>query len=189
MPKSNNISKPPADERRLTQRGKVVVSKFLALMQQTDAKGLLIIEATESGKKTLLSITSGLDWKEELENYKEAALDDTITLHLRAQECVIQEKREDLRKSSDKRQPLTWMAKLPVEGAAQQVRKSIGETSTVKEPELSTVDILKEKVEAYFGDPFEENQAIQKMRSAYELEPVPSDAYLEFPQLKIARHV
>lgn len=142
---------------------------------------MLIVEATESGKKTLLSITAGGNWKEDLEHYQGVALDDTVQLHLKAPECVIQAHREDLRKSKERRQPLTWMAKLPVEGAAQQVRDSIGS----QEPRLETVDILKEKVDAYFGDTTEEARAIQKMRSSYMLEPVPSGVYLEFPQLKL----
>lgn len=191
MPKA--VSKTPVEDRRLQQRGKVVVSKFLALLQQTDAKGLLIIEANESGKKTLLSITSGLDWKDELNKYQDYGLEDTVALHLRSNECIILEKRQDLRKSSEKRRPLTWMAKLPVEGAAQQVRQSIGETQQFEEelmqqhqqvPQLSTVDILQENLSEYFGTPEEEHLAVQKMRTLYELEPVPPRAYLQFPDLK-----
>lgn len=181
MPKANK--KTPVQERRLQQRGKVVVSKFLALLQQTDAKGLLIIEATESGKKTLLSITSGLDWKKDLDNYKNAEFDDTIELHLKVNECVIQEKRADLRKSSEKRQPLTWLAKLPVEGVAQKVRQSISEVKPCDD-QLATIDVLREQVNEYFGSMQEENLAVQKLRSLYELEPVPPRAYLDFPSLK-----
>ena len=173
MPKSSCQRGIPPEQRRLQQRGPALVTKFIGLMEQTNAEGILVVKAKEGEKETLLTISSGHDFEKDLDDFlTPSPSGKTVTLNLTTKNCVIQEKRDDLRKTKEPRQPLTWLAKLPIEGVAQQVRESIGQ---IQQPvvELQTIEVLQDELDQYFGDPEEELNAVERMNVMDELEPIP----------------
>jgi hypothetical protein len=175
MPKSNNSRAPPPDERRL-QKGHVVVTKFLSYLKTTNSEGFLVLKTIEDGTPALLTITSGESWVSDAESF--ISRPPKIVTNLRAKDCVMGQRRDFRKENRPSQGKAPWFAKLPIDGLLEKVYACIDD-----EEVPHSQQVLQESVASYFKTGVDETRAVERLKACFELAPVPSDAYLEFPPI------